>query len=296
LSLDALFIASRFLHYLGVLWLFGAPLYALYGGALRNSDNISTARTIRRQLSLALALALLGGAAWFLVATAQMAGELAALRDPATWRAIFTATMFGPLWAIRIAALTVLVFVLPKWPAPRANAILLFVSCAALLSLAGTGHTQVDEGWRAWVHVAADALHLAAASAWLGGLTVLFVVLRSGPDAHAQDLAARFSGFGYLAVGTLVATGIANGLFLINSFSALFHSSYGQALLLKLALFGFMLTLAAINRAYLVPALRSDQAGAGIQRLRRNVFLEQALGAAVIAVVSVLGTLAPAPS
>ncbi len=295
MSLDAALVASRFLHYLGVLWLFGAPLYALYSGALRDTDIASTARTIRRLLSFALTFALLGGAAWFLVATAQMAGGFVALGDPATWQAIFTATTFGPFWAARIVLLTALVLVLPRWPAPRANAILLFVSCFALLSLAGTGHTQVDEGWRAWVHVATDALHLAAASAWLGGLTVLFVVLRNGPDAKARHLAARFSGFGYLAVGVLVATGLANGQFLINSFSALFHSSYGQTLLLKLALFGFMLMLAAANRAYLVPALRSDQRLAATQRLRRNVFLEQALGAAVIAVVSLLGTMAPPP-
>jgi len=93
-------------------------------------------------------------------------------------------------------------------------------------------------------------------------------------------------------------TGIANTWFLVGSLSDMVGTPYGQVLLLKLALFALMLVLAAMNRVRSAPRLRrslSHRAGGGtaVTALRIQVRLELVIGLAVLATVSVLGTLAP---
>ncbi|MDX5012677.1 CopD family protein, partial [Streptococcus agalactiae] len=132
------------------------------------------------------------------------------------------------------------------------------LAAVLLASLAGTGHTQVEEASASIVHVSADGAHLLAAGAWLGGLLPLayFVVrqLRKDDDALSlDDVLVRFSGMGYLAVATLVGTGLINSWFLVGTFGSLLHTGYGQALLAKLALFVGMLALALANRFWLIP-------------------------------------------
>lgn len=101
---------------------------------------------------------------------------------------------------------------------------------------------------------------------------------------------------GYVAVATLIGSGLLNSWYLVGSISNLLTTPYGQLLIVKLGLFAGMLALAAANRFWLVPALSRDSSQALIagQRLRRHVIAEQALGFLVIVIVSLLGTLEPA--
>jgi putative copper resistance protein D len=91
-----------------------------------------------------------------------------------------------------------------------------------------------------------------------------------------------------------------NSWFLVGSLANLLQTPYGQLLLVKLGLFGGMLSLAALNRFWLVPALMKDQAAgqakSALIRLHRLVIGEQLLGAAVVLIVSMLGTMEPAIS
>src|SRR6516164_147291 len=181
---------------------------------------------------------------------------------------------------------------------------LLAVLAAVLLgSLAGVGHTQVEEGVPAIVHVTADAVHLLAAGAWLGGLLPLGMIVvacrtKQLSNDEAVFVLARFSGMAYLAVAALIASGAIHGWFLIGSLSALIGTSYSELLLLKLGLFGLMLCLAACNRFWLVPALAkaptAHWSDLALARLRRHILAEQILGALVVGIVSLLGTLSPA--
>jgi hypothetical protein len=66
----------------------------------------------------------------------------------------------------------------------------------------------------------------------------------------------------------------------------------------KCALFSGMLSLAAINRFWLVPSMSKAQAAGGggsvwEHRLRTHVLAEQTLGLLVLSIVSVLGTIRP---
>ena len=164
-------------------------------------------------------------------------------------------------------------------------------------SLAGSGHAAGTPGALGDVHLVADVLHLLAAAAWLGGLlplSLLFgMALRQTDPTLASALPVatrRFSTLGLLSVGTLLATGLVNTCMLAGSLPALAYTGYGGLLLLKVALFGIIVAIASINRLRLMPELPRTDA---VRRLNRNARIEVALGLAIIAIVSVLGTLSP---
>ncbi|HEY0801849.1 MAG TPA: CopD family protein, partial [Steroidobacteraceae bacterium] len=170
------------------------------------------------------------------------------------------------------------------------------------------GHTQVEEGLSHLGHMFADALHLIGAGAWLGGLVVLFYLtatsLRpSSPESRrleACNAAHRFSAMGYLAVATIVGSGLVNSWFLVGPLTNLIETDYGRLLLLKVGLFAVMVGLAGVNRFFILRALASPAAATyraiNLRRLRVHILLEQCLGLAIILVVALLGTMEPAIS
>src|SRR5262249_44170284 len=96
---------------------------------------------------------------------------------------------------------------------------------------------------------------------------------------------------GVIGVGTLLATGLGNSLFLVGSVDALVDTDYGRLLILKIALFVAMVAIAAVNRLRLVPRLADGDA---MRQLQRNSLAEALLGFVVIAVVAMLGMMEPA--
>jgi putative copper resistance protein D len=236
-----------------------------------------------------------------------MSGALVDALDRETLSSVLWDTSFGLVWALRVP-LMILILAVIWWRgmsalSRRAIALLSFLAAILLASLAGVGHTQVHEGVSAGVHVTADAVHLLAAGAWLGGLLPLCLFL--APDQTAQvsndeavRILSRFSGMGYVAVAVLIASGSINSWFLIGSLPHLIDTSYGQLLLSKLGLFGLMLLLALSNRFRLVPAIAQSKTATGserlLARLRRQVGGELVLALLVVGILSVLGTLSPA--
>jgi copper resistance protein D len=280
-------IVSRFVHYAAVLVLFGLSLFPLYV----SPDRAAAQRPwLQRWMLWAAVAALLSSIPWLVFTAANMAGDMSASFDWDTLEPVLFDTAFGSAWLARDALALGLTCLLVL---ARGGRVLLALLAAALLaSLAAVGHTQQTEGSAHLLHMGADALHLLAAGAWLGGLLALaYTVLRSGGDE--EQMLMRFSGMGYVAVAVLVATGLVNGWYLVGTLDALAGTPYGRLLLVKLGLFGGMLVLAVSNRFWLVPALMAGRPRA-LARLRRHVIGEAALGLLVILVVSVLGTMEPA--
>jgi len=94
----------------------------------------------------------------------------------------------------------------------------------------------------------------------------------------------------------LVATGIVNSWMLVGSVAALVGTNYGRLLLVKIALFLCMLTIAGVNRVILTPDLLGASPGGmqlPLRQLRNNSLIEAALGAVIVIVVSMLGALPP---
>ena len=303
---DAATIACRFVHYLSTMILFGIALFPLCVSRGGGSGEASwAAARLWAALAVAALLAMASGIALLVCVAAVMAGSWSDLDADALVN-VATGTGFGRIWAVRLAlaaALTALC--LHRRRGPWKSTALVVLSAALLGSIAGTGHAQDGAGAIRVVHVAADALHLLAAGAWLGGIVALFVMLTAtvrAPCASAisgaVEASIRFSGLGYVAVATLVATGLVNSWLLVGSPHALASTGYGRLLCVKLALFAAMLLLAASNRFSIVPELlRQATAGgtrAPLARLKRHVAGEQLLGAAVIFAVGVLGTMEPA--
>lgn len=124
------------------------------------------------------------------------------------------------------------------------------------------------------LHLASVVLHLLAALVWLGGMLFLGVVgapvLRSvEPPALRQrlfaELGARFRTVGWIAVATLVATGLANlhfrGWLSAMDERAFWFTVTGRALAFKLAAVAVMLAASAMHDFVLGP--RASGAGPG---------------------------------
>lgn len=304
--LEAGLVCSRFIHFACAIILFGVALFGLYSGL----PGTRSERLLRRLPAVLFGAAIgsfLSGFAWFLFTVGNMSGSLADALDFETLWSVLSDTGFGQVWAARVTVMLSVMAV--SWPSgkaifrPRLSILLAILAAIVLGSLAGVGHTQVEEGARTIVHGTSDAVHLLAAGAWLGGLLPLGLVVASRrtkqlSNADAVFVLSRFSGMAYLAVAALVASGAINGFFLVGSLSALIGTSYGGLLLSKLGLFGLMLCLAVSNRFWLVPGLaKAPAAGVSdlvLTRLRRHILAEQVLGILVVAIVSLLGTMAPA--
>ncbi|MGL3211455.1 copper homeostasis membrane protein CopD [Bradyrhizobium sp. BR 1433] len=304
---DVALILVRFAHYAGTAVLFGVSLFPFY--AYSNSEP-APSRAWRSRLLLATGIiAAISGLLWFFLSAANMAGGISDLADAETLSAVIRDTGFGNVWMARMLLAVIIVVATAAYAFRTASIsvdlLLLILAAVFLASLAGAGHARVEEGWEGVVHVLSDAAHLLAAGAWLGGLVPLAHVLachaRPSRDAGQIDpVLLRFSGMGYVAVATLVGTGLVNSWFLVGSVSNVLATPYGQVLLVKLVLFAGMVVLAVANRFWLVPAMSdarldgSEGAMAWLRRLRNHVFGEQFLGAMVLLIVSLLGTMRPA--
>lgn len=303
-------IVARLLHFAAVTTLAGAsffPLYAYSRGG--GSRSISLHRSLQGVLFISANVALFSGILWFIFAVANMSGTLEGVLDREMLSTVLGDTSFGKVWIARLVLTIVTIVVIwnrfDSKSGPRSSVIEPLLAATLLISLAGVGHSQVEEGTAGAIHIVSDAAHLLAAGAWLGGLIPLAFILSTGRGDREVSLATdlnqvlvRFSGMGYLAVATLVGTGLVNSWYLVGSVTGLPTTQYGELLLFKLALFAGMLSLAAINRFWLVPSMSKANADGGGSvwkgRLRNQVIAEQSLGLLVLSIVSVLGTIRPA--
>jgi len=303
--MDVAIIAARIVQYAAASVVFGAPLFLLY--ALKGRDRAALGWP--RPLAMAAGLALLVGAAAGLMGqTAAMAGDPAAALDGAMLGSVMIETPFGLAFTARAAAAAAaLALCLLLRPGTALWGALTALGALAVASFAWSGHGAATEGPGALPQLIADVLHLIAAGVWLGALAALALMLRPRaglpePDAlrALHDALAGFSGVGSAVVATLVLTGLVNSWFLVglDGLGRVTSSPYGLLLIAKLVLFAGMLGLAAANRFRHTPelaaALAADDVDRTLPALRRSVALETALGLAILALVGVLGTLAPA--
>jgi putative copper export protein/methionine-rich copper-binding protein CopC len=138
-----------------------------------------------------------------------------------------------------------------------------------------------------------DGLHVIGAAGWLGSL--LFVVAVGVPAALRLEQTERgssvaalvnaFSPTALLFAGITAATGLVAAWIHLGSLSALWETSYGRTLLIKLAVLSIVVATGAYNWRRVRPAL-GDVAGA--VRVRRSATAELAVGALVLAVTAVL--------
>lgn len=306
-----LLVAARAIHFASTMVAAGVALFQwlVAGPAFRTAGVDATSvdayrRKLKGILLIALALAVLSGCAWLMALAATIDGQQSpvVLANGTAWL-LLTDTRFGHVWLIRLALAALLLWVslLPKSSVIGTclrESLPAALAAGLVGSLAWSGHAGAGLGVRGGLHTASDILHLVAGGAWLGGLLPLWLLfgLAIGRGDRYVDLTMhmatrRFSALGLVAVGTLLATGLVNTWALVGCPAALVATDYGRLLLLKIMIFVAMVVLAAINRLRLTPRLPGREP---MRWLARNALVENALGLAIIAIVSVLGTLPPA--
>ena len=299
-------IVSRLLQFTAVIVVFGCGAFRLYGLAVHTTTTSANALITFDAwfwpvTMVGAIVALLSGLSLLLAVTANMAGSAAAALDPNTIGTVLLDTSFGRVWCWRLLFALLLIvacFAPLRWRIPA----ILVLSLLLLITLGWVGHAVEGQGATKIAHELNQMVHLLAAGLWLGGLVPLAWFLRRARHPSgtawislAPAVLTRFSHVGYAAVALLAATGAINSLLLVGHIEALFDTPYGRLLALKILLFSVMVVLALINRFRLLPRLRRKlQPSAPIAALARSVLFEQALGFAVLAVVSVLGTWPPA--
>ncbi|MCU1050633.1 copper homeostasis membrane protein CopD [Stenotrophomonas maltophilia] len=285
--------ALRLALYLVLMLLFGRLLFVRPG--------------LPRGISLALAVVAL-----ILVvidAVNRLSGVLgipAADIDPATGHWFLTGTPVGEAGLLRILALLAMLPLLAvNRPVQGLRRLaLLILTAVALASLAWNGHAAAGDGFGGTLRLVAGIVHLLAAGAWVGAIAaILQLALRpQGLRLHERtrelwQAAHSFAVPGTIIVALLAMTGTYTYVDLGGSIQTLTGAAHGRWLMLKLALVGGMLGLAALHRWRLVPALASSIRGGWqprpLRSLRHSLACESVLALLVLACVAVLGTLDP---
>jgi copper transport protein len=261
-------------------------------------------RRVRRVITSAWAVALVSAAAMFLLQGPNVAGvSLAAVADPALI-ADTAGTTFGILLLIRIALLAVAGVLLARLRtvSRKEVAFVAVIGYALALTWSGTGHAAA--GLLSNLAVLLDGMHLAAMSAWLGGLAVLAscTLGRAGRDREEEAAVAvsRFSRTAGIAVVVLGVTGLLQAWRALAEFGP--GTEYFTLLIFKVAVFGLLLWLASMSRTYVRRRLLATTASKGADRrgrqdtltgLRRSVAWEAGIAVVVLGITAALVTIPP---
>ena len=169
---------------------------------------------------------------------------------------------FGVVWAIAAALFAVSAATLAL-RRRRAHRLWLRAVCAYLVitpALSGDGVSQSP----VWALLPSDAVHVLAASVWVGGVACIVLALPATlralePRARTPllvEVLGRFSPLALYAVVAIALTGVFQAYIEVRSISALTRSTFGELVLLKIGLLGLLIGLGAVNRERVLPTLR----------------------------------------
>ena len=259
----------------------------------------------------ALTSAVLWGEAWYSLAVRQAAalglgaivvstfvlavgfyGEINKL-------SVFLGTSYGLALGVRLILALALALAFFVWR-PHDEDMRWFGIAAGLVAIAATwswsGHPRSLP--LALVGVPLDVIHLIAAAAWIGGLAFMgLVVMRLGTAEDQFDAVKAFAPVASRSVTALVVTGVLQSLRIDGNPLALFTTTHGQLLLLKIVVLGLMLYVANVNRTRVLTRFRTKHPSKGTRTmLQRAMVTEAAIGLLILAVTAVLVVNSPPPA
>jgi putative copper resistance protein D len=302
---DILSVILRALSFILQLQAAGVVFFAAaFGPALTIS--LPAIRKLARVTAIAAVFAV---AAHYVLEAARMSDELAGVFDLSlqtmAWNSTaggaFTVRELGLLLIVagmravpaRVTAHNIAVTVTSPvavlWKRLTARGFTLVGVAGALVvavSFTLTGHTSVNarHGLLAPLLLA----HLLIVAFWFGALWPLcLVTLRESRERTARVIAV-FSASAFWLVPLILVVGIGIAIALLPNIAALMKP-YGQLLIAKVALYGVLLALAALNKWRFGPAIAGGDLQAG-QRFRAVVVVEYVFIAAVLSVTAVMTT------
>ncbi|MBK9942532.1 MAG: CopD family protein [Kouleothrix sp.] len=209
----------------------------------------------------------------------------------------------GWLWLARLALLALLIGLAGRLPPPGGAAsrlwwALLVIAGAVLLSLSMLSHAAADA--QAAFALPLDWFHLAAMVLWVGGFMPLLAAVGAARRAPEQAmplalLIPRFTRVALPSVLVLVLTGAYQYVLHVGRIDLLGATTYGRALVAKLALFVVLVLLGALNMLVLARRLRGDSQ-APARAFGRSVSTEVTIAALVLLLAGVLTSVAPSVS
>ena len=262
-------VAARALQFWALAILFGG------GGLLL----LLKQRDHSQALRVAALVAVVSGIAWLALVFVGVTGDPAALMHLDAWR-VFFISPFGLPWAIRLCLLVAYaIAALQRHVMP-----FVAVSLGAILDQAWLGHAATGTGSIAAPMILSYWIHVLAGFAWVGGLTMLcLLIARRRWDSVRAGL-ALFSSVGIVLVAAILASGVLNASFRIASANDLFATDYGRILMAKVGMFAAMLGLAFFNRR---------QGTRRLGYLSISVTVETLLGVGVLLAAAMLGVTEP---
>lgn len=223
------------------------------------------------QIVLLAALALVASILGFMLRGAALTGGADGMTDPEMLGLLWQ-TPVGDVLVLRITGALLIITgvfvpVVGQW-------IALAGGLLALWSFAQIGHIPELEptGVRFLL-----LLHLLGVAFWIGILGPLrSLSQRTEYLSNAAKLGHRFGQAASVIVPALLAAGLLMAWMLLGDVRALTTTGYGQTLLIKIALVGVVLTLAAANKLRFVPAMQAGDDKAA-RHLARSIEIETAV-------------------
>jgi putative copper export protein len=138
----------------------------------------------------------------------------------------------------------------------------------------------------------ADWVHLVAAMLWVGGVLTLAVVVWPLAPGLRRAAFLRFSRIAVFLIGALVVAGTIVAIQRLPALDDLWNTSYGQTLLVKIALVLVALAWGGAHHTFVRPRLERGEQPRGVGR---SLIGESTVAIAVLLVAAVLVNGAPPP-
>lgn len=283
---DAAAVIAKAIAYAATLGAAGGIFFLAYSDDLLQEFHRFS---IRRLIGMLMLVSAIVSGARIPLLAGSVSGELAAAFDGRFMGMILRAGE-GRATGIRIAGLIIAAVAMYSNRRPCAAALVGAVAAATSFAWVGHAHAAVPNA----VPTLLLCVHLLCVAFWLGALAPLYLVARDGRSSETAMTAARFGKIALVVVGLLVAAGADLLWILLGKVSDLWTSGYGRMVTGKLVLVAFLLSLAALNKLYLMPRLSTADPWA-VRSLRRSIEAEMFLGCLILLATAAFTTLTGPP-
>lgn len=218
---------------------------------------------------------------------------------PSMMSSMITRTLWGRGWVLQIVAVAIagLGFYMARWKDDSRWWRVATVGAVLLaFSPAFAGHASSSPRLTA-LAISADGLHVMSAGGWLGSLLMVVGVgipaalrLPTGERGPmVAEVVNAFSPTALVFAGLISGTGVFAAWLHLGSVEALWTTTYGKTLLVKLAILSVVALTGAYNWLRVKPHLGRVE---GAARIRRSATIELAVGVLIVLATAVLVALA----
>lgn len=286
-SWEAAAVVAKALTYALSLTAAGGAFFIFLFSPLLRADERGHIGAVCRVLALGAALFT---ALRLPILSGSLGGEVAAMWDFSLLRFVFQSSE-GYAAQVRAAGLLLILVLGDRSSAASTLAAVGAVMVSA--SFAFTGHSSsLPQGL---VSQGLLTIHLIGVSYWVGAFYPLRYLTYRSDAPSVGPIMKRFGEIALYGVGGLIVAGAVLLLMLLETPLAIFESAYGRIVAIKLLLVAGLLSLAAVNKLRLTPALLGGDASA-LLRLKTSITAELVLAGLVVIVTAVFTTLTGPPA